>query len=351
MERIPAGVLGATGIVGQRLVRALASHPWFSLGAITASERKAGERYRDACTWKLPSPIPEPAASMTLRPTDANSMSDVRIVFSALPSDAAQAIEPQLATAGIVVSSNASAFRETPDIPLIIPEVNADHLALLEKQRQNRGWSGALVTNPNCTVSGVATVLKPLADAFGLRAVVSTSMQAISGAGYPGVASLDIVDNLVPWIPTEEEKIEAETRLLLGSIDRTGQSPGAFDISAHANRVAVSDGHTVCLSIGLERPAQPPEVSRVLAAFRGAPDVCDLPSAPARIVRVVEAQDRPQPKLDRDAEKGMAVTVGRIRPCKLLDIRLVLVVHNAARGAAGGSILNGELLRRRGFVR
>ena len=351
MVRIPAGVLGATGIVGQRLVRALASHPWFALAAITASERKAGERYRDACPWKLPTPIPEPAASMRLRPTDASAMSDVGIVFSALPADAARSIEPQLAEAGLVVSSNASAFREAPDVPLIIPEVNADHLALLERQRQARGWSGALVTNPNCTVSGIATVLKPLADAFGLRAVVSTSMQAISGAGYPGVAAIDILDNLVPWIPAEEEKIEAETRLLLGSIDSSGQSPGAFDVSAHANRVAVSHGHTVCLSIGFNRPAEPTEVARVLAAYRADPEVSELPSAPDRVIRVVEAPDRPQPRLDRDAEDGMAVTVGRIRPCNLFDIRLVLVVHNAARGAAGGSILNGELLRRRGFVR
>ena len=194
-------------------------------------------------------------------------------------------------------------------------------------------------------------MLKPLADAFGLRAVVSTSMQAISGAGYPGVASLDIVDNLVPWIPTEEEKIEAETRLLLGSIDASGQSPGGFDVSAHANRVAVSHGHTVCLSIGLQRPAEPTEVARVLATYRPTSEISELPSAPSRVLRVVEAPDRPQPRLDRDAEAGMAVTVGRIRPCKLLDIRLVLVVHNAVRGAAGGSILNGELLRRRGFVR
>lgn len=350
MSRSPAAILGATGVVGQRLIQLLASHPWFFVAAVGASEQKVGKRYHKACAWKLPTPIPEDVASLTLQSMDPRKMEGISIVFSALPAGAAREVEPAFARAGFTVSSNASAFREAPDVPLVIPDVNPDHLSLLDRQQQFRGWSGALITNPNCTVSGIAMVLKPLMDAFGLRSVLATSMQAVSGAGYPGIASIDIVDNVVPWIPGEEEKIELETRLLLGEIDDRCQSEASFAVSAHANRVPVIDGHTVCLSIGLQGAASLADVAKTLAEFRGAADASDLPSAPHPLLHVIDRPDRPQPRLDCDVGKGMTITVGRIRKCALLDIRLVLVVHNTIRGAAGGSIFNGELLRHKGIV-
>ena len=351
MKRIPVAVLGATGTVGQRFVQLLEDHPWLEIAALAASERSVGRSYADACSWRLPTALPEKAGRLTVQPLDPGGLRGIGLVFSALPADAAREVEPAFAEAGMAVSSNASAYRFEDDVPLLVPEINAEHAALIDAQRRNRGWGGLLVTNPNCTTTGIALVLKPLADAFGLRAVIATSMQAVSGAGYPGVPSLDAFDNVLSLIPGEEEKMEREARILLGSVEGDRQVEAAFTLSAHANRVPVLEGHTVCLSLGFEQPVTPEAARSALACFRGAGVTRDLPSAPEFPILVRPEIDRPQPRLDRDAGGGMQVVVGRIRECPVLDLRLVLVVHNTVRGAAGGSILNGELLIREGYVR
>ncbi len=348
MSRIPVAVLGATGAVGQRFVQLLADHPWFEIVALAASERSAGRRYADAANWVIPGDPPPDVGEMVVLPLEPGF--PARIVFSALPGAAAGEIEPHFAKAGYAVCSNASAYRQAPGVPLLIPEVNAEHVDMVPRQRQERGWPGLLVTSPNCTTTGIVMPLKPLHDAFGLKRVMAVSMQAISGAGYPGVASLDILGNVVPYIDGEEEKIEAETRLLLGHIVDGRRVEADLAISAQANRVPVLDGHTVCLSLGFERPPTAEEAMAVLAAYRGAEVVRQLPSAPAHPIHVRREPDRPQPRRDRDAEGGMAVSVGRVRPCPLLDLRMVSVSHNTLRGAASGSILNAELLVVAGYV-
>jgi aspartate-semialdehyde dehydrogenase len=352
--RRPAVVLGATGIVGQRFVQRLADHPWFALAAVAASSRSRGRAYRDACRWMVDQQMPAQVREMpirALRPDIIDVRSPMRpIAFSALPRDVARDVEPQFAAAGYVVCSNASAFRHDPDVPLIIPEVNPQHLVLLETQRAKRGWSGALITNTNCTTAGIAIVLKPLDDAFGVSRVIAATLQAASGAGYPGVPSLDLLDNVVPFIDGEEEKVEIETRRLLGRASNHGIEPADFAVSAHAHRVPVVDGHTVCLSIAFDSAPSLDNVVGALSAFKGPSPVPGLPSAPARPIIVRDEVDRPQPRLDRDAGGGMSVTVGRIRPCRVLDVRLVLVVHNTHRGAAGGSLLNAELLAQSGLI-
>jgi len=346
--RVPVAVLGATGTVGQRFIQLLADHPWFEIVALAASERSAGRRYADACKWVIPGDPPRGVGDMTVVPLEPTLPG--RVVFSALPSPVAREVEPLFAEAGYVVCSNASAFRQEPDVPLIIPEVNADHLALIERQRAERGWAGLIVTSPNCTTTGAVMPLKPLDDAFGLRRVFAATMQAISGAGYPGVASLDILGNIVPYIGGEEEKIEAETRLLLGRIVDGRRVEADVVISAQANRVPVLDGHTICLSLGFERSPDVEEAVAVLTGFRAPPSVRGLPSAPERPIVVRSEANRPQPRRDRDAQGGMAVTVGRVRRCPILDLRMVSVSHNTLRGAASGSILNAELLVAEGYV-
>jgi len=351
MKRKTVAILGATGTVGQRFVQLLERHPWLEIAAVAASERSAGKPYAKACAWRLPTDLPESIGTMTVQPLDPGKLDGIDLVFSALPADAASRVEPAFAKAGMAISSNASAFRNEPDIPLLVPEVNGEHALLIEAQRKIRGWSGALVTNPNCTTTGIALVLKSLSDAFGLQAVLAISMQAVSGAGYPGVSSLDAIDNVVCLIPGEEEKMEREARILLGSIHNDAQIEAEFGFSAHANRVPVIDGHTICLSLKLDQSASPDQVASVLATFRGAEIARRLPSSPDFPLVVRPEADRPQPRLDRDAGLGMQVSVGRIRTCPVLDIRLVLVVHNTVRGAAGGSILNSELLVQEGYVR
>ena len=349
MAKIPVAILGATGAVGQRFVQLLAQHPWFEIVALAASDRSAGRPYAEVCNWVISGDPPPSVCGMTvslLEPTLSG-----RLVFSALPADVAREVEPTFAWAGYAVCSNASAFRQEPDIPLIIPEVNADHLILVERQRAGRGWPGLIITSPNCTATGIAMPLKPLDDAFRLRQVFAVSMQAISGAGYPGVASLDILGNVIPYIGGEEEKIERETRLLLGRIVDGQRIAADIGVSAQANRVPVLDGHTVCLSLEFETRPTVEEAVAVLAGFRGPEVVRGLPSAPEHPVLVRHEPDRPQPRRDRDAEGGMAVTVGRVRECPLLDLRLVSVSHNTLRGAASGSILNAELLVARRFIR
>ena len=348
MAKIPVAVLGATGAVGQRFMQLLAEHPWFEVVALAASERSAGRPFAEVANWVIPGDPPPWAGEMIVRPLEPDL--PARIVFSALPSSVAREIEPAFARAGYAVCSNASAYREAPGVPLLIPEVNADHVGLIEGHRAERGWPGLIVASPNCTATGIVMPLKPLDDAFWLRQALATSMQAISGAGYPGVASLDILGNVVPYIRGEEEKIEQEARLLLGRMVEGQRIEASVAVSAHANRVPVMDGHTVCLSLGFERAPSVEQAVAALAGFRGPEVVRGLPSAPKRPIVVRSEPDRPQPRRDRDAEGGMAVTVGRVRPCPILDLRLVSVSHNTLRGAASGSVLNAELLVATGHV-
>jgi len=347
-HRIPVAILGATGTVGQRFVQLLADHPWFEIAALASSERSVGRPFSEVSNWVIPGDPPPWVGKMVVRPLEPDL--PARIVFSALPGSVARDLEPAFARAGYAVCSNASAYREAPGIPLLIPEINADHVSMIERQRAERDWSGLLVTSPNCTVTGMVMPLKPLDDAFGLRKVFATSMQAISGAGYPGVASLDILGNIVPYIGGEEEKIEQEARLLLGRMIDGRRVEADVVVSAQANRVPVLDGHTICLSLGFEESPSPEAASAALASFRGPEVVRQLPSAPKCPIIVRSEPDRPQPRRDRDAEGGMAITVGRVRPCPLLDLRLVSVSHNTLRGAASGSILNAELLVASGLV-
>ena len=348
-DRIPVAVLGATGAVGQRFIQLLADHPWFEIAALAASERSAGRPYADAANWVIPGDPPPSVGEMVVRPLIPNL--PARIVFSALPSGVARELEPKFARAGYAVCSNASAYREEPGVPLLIPEINASHVSMIERQQAERGWSGFIVTSPNCTTTGVVLPLKLLDDAFGVRKIFASTMQAISGAGYPGVASLDILDNIVPYIGGEEEKIEQETRLLLGRMVDGERIEADVAISAQANRVPVLDGHTICMSLGFERPATVEAAVAALASYRGAEVVRQLPSAPEHPILVRLEPDRPQPRRDRDAEEGMAVTVGRVRTCPLLDLRMVSVSHNTLRGAASGSILNAELIVAKEYVK
>jgi aspartate-semialdehyde dehydrogenase len=341
---IPVAVLGATGAVGQTFVRLLAGHPWFRLVEVAASERSAGKRYGEATAW-LDGAIPEGIAGLTVLPCDPGAVS-APLVFSALDAQVAGEAEGAFARAGRVVLSNAKNYRMEPDVPLLIPEVNAGHVGLLAGQRRRRGWSGAIVTNPNCAATVAAMALAPLHESFGVTQVFATTMQAVSGAGYPGVPSLDILGNVIPFIGEEEEKIERELPKLLGRLTGGGDTVEAapFTVSAHANRVAVEHGHTVCLTVKLARPATPDEARRVLAAWRGADAAHGLPSAPEHPVMVTDQEARPQPRRDVMAGGGMTVVVGRVRRDAVLDLRLVAMGHNTIRGAAGGSVLNAELL-------
>ncbi len=350
-DKIKVGVLGATGAVGQRFVQLLASHPWFEIAALTASDRSAGKTYAEACRWLLREGMPASAGAMRLLPTETGSIpSDVTLLFSALPGEMAADIEEQMAAAGFAVCSNASAHRMDPDVPLLIPDVNPDHTALIRVQKARRGGSGFIVTNPNCTATHLVCALKPLHDAFGLTAVTVVSMQALSGAGYPGVASLDILDNVIPYISGEEEKVETEPRKLLGRFDGTGIALADFIVSAQTNRVPVRNGHLEAVSVKFRQPASLTEVAAAFREYRGEPQRLGLPSAPDPAIVLHTAPDRPQPRLDRLAGNGMATSVGRLRPDPLLDYKFIVLGHNTIRGAAGGAILNAELLRAQGYL-
>lgn len=350
MEKIRVGILGATGAVGQRFVQLLVGHPWFEITVLAASERSAGKRYADACRWILRGDMPEAVRDMVLEYGAPGLACD--LIFSALPANIAREVEPPFAEAGYAVCSNASAYRMEPDIPLLIPEVNPDHTALIEVQRRRRGWRGFIVTNPNCTTTHLVSALKPLHDAFGLEKVFMVSMQAISGAGYPGVPSLDILDNVIPYISGEEEKVESEPRKLLGRLIGDHIEMAPFRISAHCNRVAVRNGHTECVSVALQRQASRDEIIEALRSFQGLPQKLGLPHAPQPPILIREEIDRPQPRMDRLAGSvpGMATVVGRIRPCPLLDWKFVVLGHNTIRGAAGGALLNAELLVAQGWI-
>lgn len=342
MSKIKVAVLGATGAVGQRFVQLLENHPWFEVTALTGSDRTVGQRYGEGCRWVLPGPIPEYARGLPVLPTAPGF--EAQIAFSALPTEIAREAEPALAAEGYAICSNASAHRMWPDVPLLIPEVNPDHTRLIEHQRRARGWRGFIVTNPNCTSTGATIAFRALHDAFGLRRAFLVSLQAVSGAGYPGVAALDIYDNVVPYIGGEEEKVESEPRKMLGTLNGGAIDAAPLTLSVHTNRVPVIDGHLVCVSAEFQKAPTPDEVARVLAEFQAPALVRGLPSAPATAIEVRAEPDRPQPRRDRDAGRGMTTVVGRIRPDPLFHIRFVVLSHNTIRGAAGGSLLNAELL-------
>jgi len=349
MAKIPVAVLGATGMVGQRFVQLLADHPWFSLEALTASERSAGKPYAEAAKWYLHPPMPEHVKDMEVLPTSGESVEDAEVVFSALPADVAREVEPALAEAGHVVASNASALRMEEDVPLVIPEVNPEHLGLIEVQRDRRGWDGCVVTNPNCTTIIFVLALKPILDSFGVRRVLVATMQAISGAGYGGVPSMTIQDNVIPFIAKEEEKSQTEPLKILGRLEGDEVRPAQIKISASCHRVPVLDGHTVAAFVELEREAEVGDVANVLRRFRGKPQELELPTAPERPIIVEEGQDRPQPRFARWAGSvpGMSVVVGRIRRDQALEngIKFLVSGNNAIRGAAGASVLNAELMK------
>jgi len=348
-KRVRVGVLGATGAVGQRFVEALADHPWFELTALAASSQSAGKRYGDACRWLLSADMPPGVADMVVQ--DSVPGLDCDIVFSALPGEQAGATEEAFAAAGYGVFSNASAHRADPDVPLLIPEVNPEHLALLEAQRANRGWSkGFIVTNPNCTAVMLTMALAPLHAAFGLKAVLVTTMQGLSGAGYPGVPSLDAVDNVIPYIGGEEDKVASEPRKMLGRVQDGRVAYADFVVSPHCNRVSTREGHLETVSVALRRSATPEEVIAAWRAWQPLPQQLRLPTAPHPPLVVRSEPDRPQTRLDRDAGRGMAVTVGRVRSCEVLDIKFVVLGHNTIRGAAGASVLNAELMLAQGLL-
>ena len=339
---IRVGILGATGTVGQRFLQLLERHPDFVVSAVAASDRSAGKPYVEACVWRLPGEVPESVRALVVQPCEPPLECD--IVFSSLPSGIARDVEGRFAAAGYPVISNSSSFRMDADVPLVIPEVNAEHLALIERQ-QTRGY---VVTNPNCSAVMVALALAPLHRRFGVTAAVVTTMQALSGAGYPGVPSLDATDNVIPYIAEEEEKIERETKKLLGSYAGGAVQPAALAVSAQCHRVNVTDGHLGAFRVKLARRATLAELREAWATFRGVPQELELPSAPAHPVVVRDEADRPQPRLDRDAGNGMTVSVGRIAPDPVLDWRFVALSHNTIRGAAGAAILNAELLLAQG---
>jgi len=342
------GILGATGTVGQRFIQILERHPHFRVTALAASDRSEGKPYAQACTWRLPGEIPEGVKPLRVQAPLPPLACD--LIFSSLPAEMAKETEEAFARTGYPVISNSSAWRMENDVPLLIPEVNPSHLRLLEAQRC-RGFAkgGLLVTNPNCSTVMLALALAPLHARFGVTAAVATTMQALSGAGYPGVASLDATDNVLPFIENEEEKIERETRKILGSMNGTQLQHAAFPVSAQCHRVNVSDGHMAAVRVKLEKPARLEEVREAMAGFRGFPQESRLPSAPERPLIVRDEPDRPQPRLDRDAGNGMSVTIGRILPDRVLDFRFVALSHNTIRGAAGAAILNAELLAAQGY--
>ncbi|MGB6596428.1 MAG: aspartate-semialdehyde dehydrogenase [Candidatus Acidiferrum sp.] len=344
-----AGVLGATGLVGQRLVKLLAGHPWFELTEVAASERSSGKSYAEAVRWHLDGPIPEAARSLVVKSLDPSL--DCDFVFSALDSSVAGGAEEDFARAGYPVVSNSKNHRMDPHVPLLIPEVNAAHLEAIPVQQKNRGYdTGFIVTNPNCSTAGLVLVLKPLAEAFGLEKVFVVTMQAVSGAGYPGVASMDIHANVIPFISGEEEKMESEPQKLLGKWDGARFIDAGLGLSAHCNRVPVLEGHLECISVSLKKIACLKEVREALRNFEVDAELASLPSAVRHPVHVLEAEDRPQPRRDVHAGNGMAAVVGRVRECPLLDIKLTLLSHNLVRGAAGAALLNAELLASRGFL-
>jgi aspartate-semialdehyde dehydrogenase len=348
-DRIPVAILGATGSVGQRFIQLLENHPWFRVHEVVASDRSAGKPYAGAADWRLETLIPEDIGNLTVKNLGAELES--RLLFSGLDSSVAGEAEDDYANRGCAVISNSKNHRMGADVPLLIPEINAEHIDAIEQQRKRRGSRGYVVTNPNCSVMGLAIALAPLHRAFGVEAVHVTTMQAISGAGYAGVPSYAILDNVIPYIGGgEEDKIEAEPRKILGDWTNGRFTDAPMKISAQVNRVPTIDGHIMTISAKLREQQSLDDVRNALESFTGEPQRLGLPSAPKRPIHYIDAIDRPQPRLDRDRERGMAVSVGRLRPCSILDFRLVALVHNTIRGAAGAAVLNAELLESRGML-
>jgi aspartate-semialdehyde dehydrogenase len=339
-EPIRAGILGATGAVGQRFIQALADHPWFEITSLAASEKSAGKKYKNAANWRLDVKLPDEVADMEIVSVDPTKV-DADVVFSALPSSLAKTVEADFAKEGFAVASNASAYRMEKDVPLVVPEVNADHLGLIEVQQDNRGWDGYIITNPNCSTIMLVATLKPLMK-FGIQNVNVATMQAISGAGYEGVASMAILDNVIPYIGSEEEKMETEPLKLLGEFNGSEIIDADFKLSAACNRVPVMDGHTEAVWITMRDDPTPEQVRQAFLNFN--PHLGDLPTEPDQVLIVRDEPDRPQPRLDRNMGNGMSISVGRIRE----GIRYVLMGHNTIRGAAGASVLNAELLHKQG---
>jgi len=348
-KKIPVAILAATGAVGQRFIQLLENHPWFEVVALSGSARSVGKKYAEACHWILPGEIPAAVRNLEIRPSSPEFI-QTPLVFSALPSSEAETIEPLFAQAGAAVCTNAGAFRQDPLTPILLPEVNPEHTALIPAQRAEKKRDGFIVTNPNCTSTGMTVALKALQKSFGLRRVFAVSMQAISGAGYPGVPSLDILGNVIPYIAGEEEKVAWEPRKMLGKVEDGKLNLAEIGFSVHTNRVPVIDGHTVVLTVEFaDSPVDIELAARALSDYQ-APDISrQLPSAPQPVIRLRSEANRPQPRLD--LTRGMTTVVGRVRPDDLFDLRMVVVSHNTIRGAAGGSIYNAELLVEQGFVK
>lgn len=357
-ERVPVAVLGATGSVGQRFIQLLEHHPWFRVHEVVASERSAGRPYGEVTAWRLPTPLPSEAAALTVR--ELSSELESTLIFSALDSSVAGEAEDHYANRGCVVVSNSKNHRMDPDVPLLIPEINADHLEAIDVQKRRRRSRGYIVTNPNCSTIGLTMAIAPIESQHGIDRLHVTTMQAISGAGYSGVASYTILDNVVPSISGEEDKIETEPNRILGRWSEEAFHDNAIRISAQANRVPVIDGHLLCISFGYRNgkdlrrhfPIETllADARHAIVSWSGEPQRLKLPSAPARPLHLFDEEDRPQPRLDRDLEQGMAVAIGRLRPCTVLDVRLVALVHNTIRGAAGAALLNAELLKAKGLL-
>lgn len=347
MTKYEVGILGATGMVGQHFIKFLQGNPWFELTWLGASERSAGKAYRDAAKWHLGGTTPEAVADMKVR--EAKPGSAPKLLFSAMDASVATEIEQAFAAAGHIVVSNSKNHRMDLDVPLLVPEVNADHLRLLAGQRLSRGWKGGIVTNPNCSTVVLTMGLAPLKH-FGITRVVATTMQAVSGAGYPGVPSMDILGNVVPFIGGEEEKMQQETQKILGDYAGDHIAPLAAKVSAHCNRVAVVDGHTVTISVELSAKPTEADIRRAFDTFRALPQERELPSAPKFPVQYMTEADRPQPRKDAERDRGMATFLGRLRPCPVFDWKFVALSHNTVRGAAGAAVLNGELMASEGLL-
>lgn len=348
MKKLEVGILGATGMVGQRFVSLLENHPWFEVKWLGASEKSAGKTYAEACSWRLREPMP--TAVREIRVHECKPGSAPVLLFSSLDSKIAGEVEKEFAQAGHAVISNSSNHRMESDVPLLIPDVNPDHLALIRAQRQQRGWKGMIVTNPNCTTIGLVMSLAPLERAFGLEKVLMTSMQAVSGAGYPGVPTLDILGNVIPYIPGEEEKVEREAHKLLGRLMDGRVQPASFAMSAHCNRVLVEDGHMESISVSLKSKASVADLLEVWREYRSLPQERRLPSAPAHPIVVREEAERPQPRFDVNTEGGMATVIGRVRACNVLQFKYTALSHNTVRGAAGAALLNAELMKSESYL-
>jgi len=348
VKKVRVGVLGATGAVGQRFVQLLAGHPWFDLVAVAASERSAGRSYGEACAWKLDVPMTAAAGDLVVQPVEPKLPCE--LVFSALDAAVAGPVEEAFAAAGYAVLSNARNHRMDDDVPLLVPEVNPGHTALIAAQRKRRGWRGFIATNPNCSTATLVLALAPLERRFGLKAVVVTTLQAISGAGYPGLPSLDILGNVIPFIAGEEEKVERETQKILGTMAGPGVTPHPVVVSAQTTRVPVVDGHTASVFVTLGSDPGLEAVRDAFRTYRGEPQERGLPSAPEHPTLLMDQDDRPQPRLDANRERGMASVVGRVRRCELMGYKFIVLGHNTIRGAAGAALLNAELLMAQGLL-